>query len=289
MDTGGRMTIAPARILAPITARNEIAGVLAVASARIGAFDVEDLHLFEVFGRRAGLALDNARLYQETQKANRLKDEFVAIVSHELRTPLTPILGGVHMMRSEPHDENIVRRALDLIERNAKAQVRIVDDLLDVSRALSGKMRLNMEAVDLPRVIQASVESVRPASEAKAIHLDVHIAPMTGVISGDPDRLQQIVWNLLANAVKFTPNAGRITLELVETSTHAEIRVSDTGIGIDLEFLPHVFEKFRQADSSRTRAHGGLGLGLAIVRHLVESHGGHSTLRAWARKRAALS
>src|SRR6185295_14994052 len=173
------------------------------------AFDSKDLHLFDVFARRTGVALESARLYRETQRANRLKDEFVAIVSHELRTPLTPILGGVYMMRHEPRDESVMGRALDLIERNAKTQVKIVDDLLDVSRALSGKLRLNMEPVDLCRVVQAAVETVLPASEAKSIHIDVRLVSISGLISGDADRLQQVVWNLLANAVKFTPNAGR--------------------------------------------------------------------------------
>jgi PAS domain S-box-containing protein len=262
------------RVLVPIMSRNEIAGVLVVASAAMGAFDAEDLNLFEAFARRAGVALESARLYQEAQRANRLKDEFVAGISHELRTPLTPILGGVYMLRSEPHDRTIFTRALDLIERNAKTQVKIVDDLLDISRALSGKLRLNIEPVDLFRVIQAAVETVRPAGEAKGIRIEMSMGSLNGIVSGDADRLQQVVWNLLSNAVKFTPKAGRIVVELVERSGHAEIRVSDSGIGIEAEFLPHVFEKFRQANTSRTRPHGGLGLGLAIVRHLVESHGG---------------
>jgi signal transduction histidine kinase len=178
------------------------------------------------------------------------------------------------MMRHESCDEKVVTRALDLIERNAKTQVKIVDDLLDVSRALSGKLKINMEAVDLPRVIHSAIETVRPASEAKAIRLEVRLGSITGIVAGDADRLQQVVWNLLANAVKFTPKSGCVTVELGETQGQAEIRVSDTGIGIEPDFLPYVFEKFRQADTSRTRVHGGLGLGLAIVRHLVESHGG---------------
>ena len=269
------MTLAPfSRIIVPIKARDEVTGAIVVISSRPGAFDAEDLHLFQVFGRRVAIALENARLYHETQNALRLKDEFVAVISHELRTPLTPILGGVYMMRSEPHNETILTRALDLIERNAKTQVKIVDDLLDVSRALSGKLRLNMEPVDLSRVVQAAVETVLPASQAKSIHIDVHLRSISSLISGDADRLQQVVWNLLSNAVKFTPNAGGIAVEVLETTGHAEIRVSDTGIGIEAEFLPHVFDKFRQADTSRTRPHGGLGLGLAIVRHIVESHGG---------------
>jgi PAS domain S-box-containing protein len=264
----------PSHVLVPIPMRNEISGVLVAALAKPATFDVEDVHFFEVFGHRAGLALESARLYSEAQRANRLKDEFVAVISHELRTPLTPILGGVYMMRQEPHDRDIAERALNLIERNAKTQVKIVDDLLDVSRALSGKLRLTMEPVDLSHVIHAATETVRPATEAKRIHIEVRLAGLSGIVSGDPDRLQQVIWNLLANSVKFTPNDGHIVVELAESHGYAEIRVTDTGIGIEPAFLPHVFEKFRQADTSRTRPHGGLGLGLAIVRHLVESHGG---------------
>jgi signal transduction histidine kinase len=221
-----------------------------------------------------GLALEHSRLYHEAQRANRLKDEFVAIVSHELRTPLTPILGGVYMLRNEAQDKEVFERALNLIERNAKTQVRIVNDLLDVSRIISGKLRLNMEPVDLGDVIRAAFEAVRPAGEAKRIEIDLRLASLGRSVSGDADRLQQIVWNLLANSMKFTPHGGRITIELLEAGDKAEIRVSDTGIGIDADFLPYVFERFRQANTSRTRIHGGLGLGLAIVRHLVESHGG---------------
>ena len=262
------------RVLVPLIMREEVIGVLVVLSAKPGAFDSDDVHFFNVIGRRAGVALDNARLYQEAQKANRLKDEFVAIVSHELRTPLTPILGGVYMLRNEPHDQNVFSRALELIERNAKTQLKIVDDLLDVSRALSGKLRLNIEPVDLAEVINAAVDIVRPAADAKAIHIDVKLEPVSGIVYGDSDRLQQIVWNLLANSVKFTPQAGHIQIQLSQHGDHAEIGVADNGIGIAAEFLPHVFDRFRQADTSRTRIYGGLGLGLAIVRHLAESHGG---------------
>jgi PAS domain S-box-containing protein len=261
-------------VVSPIIARNEVSGALVAACIKPDAFEEEDLHLFDELGRRAGLAIENARMYQETHRANRLKDEFVAIVSHELRTPLTPILGGIYMMRTEPQDSAVVSRAMDLIERNAKAQVRIVDDLLDVSRALSGKLRLNVEVVDLPMVIQAAVETVRLASEAKGIHIEVRLEPVTGTVSGDADRLQQVFWNLLANAVKFTPRNGKILVQLRQTSGLAEVHVTDTGIGIEAHYLPYIFEKFHQADTSRTRLHGGLGLGLAIVRHLVESHGG---------------
>jgi PAS domain S-box-containing protein len=262
------------RVVSPIITRTEVSGALVAASMKPGAFDENDLRLFDELGRRAGLALENARMYQEMQRANRLKDEFVAIVSHELRTPLTPILGGIYMMRTEPHDRALVARALDLIERNAKTQVRIVDDLLHVSRALSGKLRLNVAVVDLALVIQAAVETVRPASEAKNINIEAQFEPVAGVVSGDADRLQQVFWNLLANAVKFTPKGGRILVHLLEAGSQAEIRVTDNGIGIEASFLPYVFDKFRQADTTPTRIHGGLGLGLAIVRHLVESHGG---------------
>lgn len=276
LETGkSELTLAPtSTAMAPIVVHEEIVGVLAVMSGRTDAYNAEDLHFFEVLGRRMGLALENSRLYHDAQRANRLKDEFVAIVSHELRTPLTPILGGVYMLRNEAHDEGIVERALDLIERNAKTQVKIVDDLLDVSRIISGKLRLNMEPVDLGDVIRAAFEAVRPAGEAKRIEIDLRLESLGPSVSGDADRLQQIVWNLLANSVKFTPRGGRITIELLEAGDKAEIRVSDTGIGIDADFLPYVFERFRQANTSRTRIHGGLGLGLAIVRHLVESHGG---------------
>jgi PAS domain S-box-containing protein len=272
------------RVLVPIITRGQIAGVLAMAAAKPRAFDVEDVRLLELFGRRIGIALDNARLYHETQTANRLKDEFVAVVSHELRTPLTPILGGVYMMQQEPHDETVVRRALELIERNAKTQLRIVDDLLDVSRAVSGKLRLLMEPVDVAVVINSAVEAVRSVSAAKQIQIDVRIGSNDCLVTGDADRLQQVVWNLLANSVKFTPNGGRVTIELAGTEHHVDIRVSDTGIGIEPQFLPHVFEKFSQADASRTRVHGGLGLGLAIVRQLVELHGG--TVQAYSNEEA---
>jgi signal transduction histidine kinase len=251
------------------------------------ALESDDVRLFEEIGRRTGLALEHARLYRQAQDANRMKDEFVAIVSHELRTPLTPILGAVYMLRTEPNDPRIATRALDLIERNAKAQSKIVEDLLDVSRIISGKLRLNMETVDLHGVINSAVETVRPASDAKTIQLDVALNPLNGVVYGDADRLQQVAWNLLANAVKFTPNGGTITVKLDDDNTHAELRVSDTGIGIGEEFLPHVFDRFRQADASRTRTHGGLGLGLAIVRHLVESHGGTVHADSSGRERGA--
>src|SRR5256712_1210943 len=211
------------RVLVPIPTRNDVAGVIVVTPAKPSGFDAEDVRFFRVLGRRAGLALENGRMYREMQRANRLKDEFVAIISHELRTPLTPILGGVYMLRSEPHDAEVFARALDLIERNAKTQVRIVDDLLDISRALSGKLRLSLQPVELAAVIGAAVETVRPASDAKGIQIALQLERIEGNVIGDADRLQQVVWNLLSNSVKFTPNNGHILVKLSQVGSHAEI------------------------------------------------------------------
>ncbi|HYE66623.1 MAG TPA: PAS domain-containing sensor histidine kinase, partial [Pyrinomonadaceae bacterium] len=210
----------------------------------------------------------------EAEAANRLKDEFLAIVSHELRTPLTPILGWSNLLRTGKCDQALLVRGLEIIERSAKSQAQLVDDLLDVSRIISGKLRLAVRPTELKPIIDAAVDSVQPAAAAKGIHLQVILEPEAEPISGDPDRLQQVVWNLLSNAIKFTPKGGRVEIRLERAQSHVEIRVSDTGVGIRPEFLPHVFARFSQADSSITRTYGGLGLGLSIVRHLVELHGG---------------
>ncbi|MBW4441860.1 MAG: PAS domain S-box protein [Plectolyngbya sp. WJT66-NPBG17] len=211
---------------------------------------------------------------EELSRANRLKDEFLATVSHELRTPLNAMLGWSTMLRSKQLDEANTTRAIATIERNARAQNQLIEDLLDVSRIITGKLRLNVRPVVLVSVIEAAIDSIRPAAEAKNIRLQSILDPAAGPISGDPDRLQQVFWNLLSNAVKFTPKGGRVQIRLERISSHVEVTVSDTGQGISPEFLPHVFERLQQADSTTTRAHGGLGLGLAIVRHLVELHGG---------------
>jgi len=216
--------------------------------------------------------LRQARLSAE--QANRLKDEFLATLSHELRTPLNAILGWSQVLQSHNLVESEKQKALTTIERNARAQNQLIDDLLDVSRIITGKLRLDVRAVDLPDVITAAVDAARPGAEAKNIRLQVLLDPQAGPISGDPDRLQQIVWNLLSNAVKFTPKGGRVQIRLQRINSHVEIVVSDTGSGIEPEFLPHVFDRFRQSDGSTTRRDGGLGLGLAIVRQLVELHGG---------------
>ena len=210
----------------------------------------------------------------EAERANRLKDEFLATVSHELRNPLNAILGWAHMLRLGKLTPANGERAVETIYRNAKSQAQLVADLLDVSRIISGKLRLDVRTVDLISIINAAIDSIRPAADAKSIRLQSLLDPAAGPISGDADRLQQIVWNLLSNAVKFTPKGGRIQVKLQRVDSHVEIVVSDSGVGISKEFLPHVFDRFRQADASTTRIHGGLGLGLSIVHQLVDLHGG---------------
>jgi len=211
---------------------------------------------------------------REAERANRLKDEFLATISHELRNPLNAILGWAHMMRVGKLNEANMERAVETIYRNAKSQSQLVADLLDVSRIISGKLRLEVRSVDLISIVNAAIDSIRPAADAKSIRLQTMLDPSAGPISGDADRLQQIVWNLLTNAVKFTPKGGRIQVKVQRINSHVEIVVSDSGVGISAEFLPYVFDRFRQADASTTRIHGGLGLGLSIVRQLVDLHGG---------------
>ncbi|HEY9711430.1 MAG TPA: HAMP domain-containing sensor histidine kinase, partial [Oculatellaceae cyanobacterium] len=275
---------------------------------------------------------------QQAEAANRMKDEFLATLSHELRTPLNSVLGWARLLRTRSFDEATIARALETIERNAKAQAQLIEDILDVSRIIRGKLHLNLRPINLIPIIEAAVDSMRPTAEAKSLQLEykfeLSVAPVTAdspplhssedqllllssggstdansslkkeetlgeeifdssgttppnplmrkeetltgsiLVNGDADRLQQIVWNLVSNAIKFTPEGGKIEVRCLRAGSHAQIQVIDTGIGISLEFLPHVFDRFRQADSTTTRSHGGLGLGLAIVRHLVELHGG---------------
>jgi PAS domain S-box-containing protein len=223
---------------------------------------------------RARLLAREQEARLKAEEANRLKDEFLATVSHELRTPLNGILGWISLLRSGKLNQAMSATALETIERNARSQNRLIEDLLDVSRIISGKMRLDVRQVSPIAIIEAAVETIRPTAEAKGVRLQTVLDPLAGPVSGDANRLQQIIWNLLSNAVKFTPRNGRVMVQLQRVNSHLEIVVGDTGIGIDAKFLPHVFERFRQADGSSTRPHGGLGLGLAIVRHLVELHGG---------------
>lgn len=211
---------------------------------------------------------------REAETADRLKDEFLAVVSHELRTPLSAILGWASMLNLGELEEETTRNALRVIERNAKAQAEIIADILDVSRIVSGKLRIESQPIDLAPIVQAAVETLQLAASAKGISLSVAMDDQGGLVSGDSNRLQQIVWNLVSNAIKFTPRNGSTEIRVAQVDSHLDVQVSDNGIGISSEFLPHVFDRFRQADSSTTRTYGGLGLGLAIVRHLVELHGG---------------
>lgn len=223
---------------------------------------------------RTALLARERKAREEAETASRAKDEFVATMSHELRTPLNAMLGWTRLLRMGALDEAATARALEAVERNALAQSRLIEDLLDVSRIITGKLRLNVQSVELQPVIEAAADSIRPAAEAKNIRLQLILDSGAGPVLGDPQRLQQIFWNLVSNAVKFTPKGGRVRVTLERINSHLEVTVSDTGQGITPEFLPFVFDRFRQADGSTTRSHGGLGLGLAIVRHLVESHGG---------------
>ena len=223
---------------------------------------------------------ERRRAEEALREADRRKDQFLALLSHELRTPINAVYGWARMLQAGQVDEQTRGRALDVIIRNANAQVQLIDDLLDVSRIIAGKIRLDVRPVDLPGVIEAALDAVRPAAGTKAIRLQAVLDPRAGPVTGDPDRLQQVVWNLLMNAVKFTPRGGRVQVHLQRVNSHIEIVVSDTGQGIAREMLPVIFDRFLQADSSSTRAHTGLGLGLALVRHLVELHGGAVTAQS---------
>jgi PAS domain S-box-containing protein len=244
---------------------------------------------------QAAVAIDNVRLYEAAQRAaeerkvlleserqaraeaertSQMKDEFLATLSHELRTPLSAILGWAQVLRRGSRDQNDLQKGLQTIERNARAQAQLIEDLLDMSRITSGKVLLDMQAVAPASFIDAAVETVRPAADAKNIRIEKHYAADPGLVAGDPARLQQVVWNLLSNAIKFTPRDGLVAIELARNDANVAITVRDNGAGIRPEFITHVFERFRQADASMTRRHGGLGLGLAIVKHLIEQHGG---------------
>lgn len=265
----------------PLLADKHLLGVLSIGMRRMQSISDDDLRFMSLVGDRIAAAIERVRLYNrekearaQAEEANRLKDQFLATVSHELRTPLNAILGWARMLNSGRIDDRTSVHALEVIERNARAQAQLIDDLLDVSRIISGKLRLNINPVEPLGTVDLALDAVRPAAEAKDIRLERIYDPSTGIVPGDPDRLQQIIWNLLSNAIKFTPSGGKVIVNVQRTQGHIEFQVTDTGQGIDSEFLPYVFERFRQADASVARAHGGLGLGLAIVRHLTELHGG---------------
>jgi PAS domain S-box-containing protein len=262
-------------VCVPLTTDQGTFAALTFATAESGRrYSAEDLRFAEDVAARAALMVDSARAYDALRKASGLKDEFLATLSHELRTPLNAILGYSRMLRAGMVPPDKLSRTFETIERNTTSLAKMVEDILDVSRVVSGKMRLRMQAVDLPVIVHDAVATVMPAADVKGIRLETTVDPQVGAVSGDPDRLRQIVWNLLSNAVKFTPKHGRIQVRLEPVNSSVEIVVSDTGIGIKPDFLPHIFERFRQGDSGPNREHAGLGLGLAIVRNLVELHGG---------------
>ena len=266
----------------PLTERGRVVGVLTFGTTMQESrreYRAVDVELIEEFARRVSLAIENARLFRHADQLNRLKDEFLATLSHEMRTPLAAVLGWSRMLAGGQLDASRSTQAIQAIERNAQAQSKIVDDILDVARGLSGNLRLELKPVDLVIVAQRGIEAVAPAAAGKNIHVEVNACGPVSV-SADATRLQQVVWNLLSNAVKFTPPGGRVSIDIGAADGLAELRVTDTGVGIAPAFLPFVFDKFRQADGSFSRQHGGLGLGLAIARHLIELHGGSIEARS---------
>jgi PAS domain S-box-containing protein len=282
-------------LAAPVMARTgEVIGGLFFGHPMPGIFNERSERIISAISSQASVAIDNAKLFQalkeqekerealleseraarsESERLGRMKDEFLATLSHELRTPLNAIQGWAGVLtRSNLAEEH--RKVIETIERNVRAQARIIDDLLDMSRIISGKIHLEVQSLHLHGVIEAALDSVRQSAEAKELRLHTLLDSKIGLVRGDPNRLQQVIWNLLTNAVKFTPRGGRISVVLERVNSHVEIAVEDSGIGIPAEFLPHVFDRFRQADASTSRRYGGLGLGLSIVKNLVELHGG---------------
>jgi PAS domain S-box-containing protein len=270
-----RQLQATSYMVVPMKVGERKLGTIAFVSARTDRrYNQADLEMALELGRRAAIALDNARLYQEAQQANQTKDEFLAIVSHELRNPLNSMLGWAQLLRKRDFEDPMVNRAIEIIARNAKLQNKLIEDLLDVSRIIQNRLQISRQPIHLIPIIDTTIETLQPSAEAKAVRLVSNLDPSTGLVLGDAYRLEQIISNLLSNAIKFTPNGGRVEVRLEQVGSLAQITVEDTGQGIPADFLPFIFERFRQADASKTRAHNGLGLGLAIVRHLVELHGG---------------
>jgi PAS domain S-box-containing protein len=249
-------------------------GGLFFGHSEVGQFTEQHERLAVGVAAWASVALENASLYASVQEASRLKDEFLASLSHELRTPLNAILGYARMLRTGIVAPERQEKAVETIERNASSLTQIVEDVLDISRIVSGKIRLNVQAVDFPDIVLSAIDVIAPAADAKGVRVETVVDPLATPISGDPERLQQVLWNLLSNAVKFTNRGGKIQVRLELVNSQVEVVVSDTGIGIAPEFLPHVFERFRQADAGMARERGGLGLGLSIARQLAEMHGG---------------
>ncbi|HYJ11364.1 MAG TPA: ATP-binding protein, partial [Polyangiaceae bacterium] len=269
-------------MVVPLPVGSRVLGAMSFVFAESNrVYDESDLAIAEDLARRCANAIENARLYrserearQNADVANRAKDEFLAVVSHELRTPLNAIMGWSKMLANPEFDERRKQTAVETIGRNAVAMAQLIEDLLDTSRVISGKMSLQLQKVDISRVIAAALDSVGPAAAGKGIELAAELEHETPAIVGDPTRLQQIIWNVLSNAIKFSPKGGRVAIRLTTSATSIQISVSDQGKGIAAEFLPFVFDAFRQQDASASRVHGGLGLGLAISKQLVELHGG---------------
>jgi PAS domain S-box-containing protein len=269
-------------IIVPLAARGRTLGALTLMTAESGRrYGMSDLAFAENLAGRAALAVDNARLYREAQELNRMNDEFLATLSHELRTPLNAIVGWAHLLRDGKLDEPMRQRAIETINRNAKSQSQLIADILDVSRIVTGKLRLDLRPVELAPIVEATVDTMRPTAEAKGVALEAQAEDTSAQVSGDSDRLQQVVWNLVSNAIKFTPRGGVVRVKVSRERSHATIVVEDNGAGMPPELIPRIFERFLQGDSTSTRFQGGLGLGLAIVRHMVEMHGG--TVDAFSR------
>jgi PAS domain S-box-containing protein len=274
-------------LAAPMAVMGRIIGTIEVQSYEQEAYYEEHATAMRMAANLTAVAIENVRLLERestarasAEESNRLKDEFLATVSHELRTPLTAILGWSRMLQGDSIESDMAARAIETINRNAKAQAQIIDDILDVSRIITGNLYLELQPIELAPVLESAINVVRPTAEAKGIQIEVDFEPEPTAVPGDSNRLQQVFWNLLSNAVKFTPAGGKVTVALRQVNSKVEIEVSDTGQGISSEFLPFVFDRFRQADSTSTRQHGGLGLGLAIARHLIEIHGGSVEARS---------
>lgn len=272
---------------APMSVMGRIIGTIEVQSYQAGAYRDEHATAMRMATNLTAVAIENIRLLEResnaraiAEESNRLKDEFLATVSHELRTPLTAILGWSRMLQGGSLDSETAARAIETIKRNAKAQAQIIDDILDVSRIITGNLYLELHPIELAPVLDSAINVVRPTADAKGILIEVDFQSDPVAVPGDANRLQQVFWNLLSNAVKFTPGGGKVTVYLRQVDSKAEIAVTDTGQGIKSDFLPFVFDRFRQADSTSTRQHGGLGLGLAIARHLIEIHGGSVEARS---------
>jgi signal transduction histidine kinase/ActR/RegA family two-component response regulator len=279
----------------PVISRTgQVLGGLFFGHSQVGVFTEGHERMVMAIAQQAAVAMDNARLFELARReralaeeASRMKDDFLATISHELRTPLQSILGWTHMLRTGSLAEPSRQRALEAVDRNARAQASLIEDILDVSRIIAGKLRLDVAPLHMAEVVQAALETVRPAASAREVRLQPVLDPDAGTVMGDASRLHQVIWNLLSNAVKFSLRGGRVHVQLRRNDSAVEVVVTDDGQGIAPDFLPHVFERFRQADSSTTRNTGGLGLGLSIVKHLVELHGGTVTVESHGLGRGA--